>query len=49
LASHVSLAPGEKIEYWIKFGQPTKGVKHSTLNFRQAEPIEVIPSPPAGK
>jgi hypothetical protein len=52
LASHVpgtlTLNPNETAEYWAKFGQPHKGIKHITLYFRQTEPIEDIPVPPAG-
>lgn len=52
-ASHVpgtiSLGPGEKAEYWIKFAQPKKNVKHITLYFRQAEPIEDVPVSAAGE
>jgi hypothetical protein len=43
----ITLGPGEKAEYWAKFGAPGKGVKKITLYFRQAEPIEDIRVPPA--
>jgi len=53
IAAHVpgtlSLAAGDKAEYWAKFPQPGKGIKHITLYFRQAEPIEDIPVPPPAK
>ena len=42
-----TLRPGEKAEYWAKFGQPGRGIKHITLYFKDAEPIEDVPLPPA--
>jgi hypothetical protein len=45
----ITLNPDEKVEYWAKFGQPQKGIKHITLYFRRTEPIEDIPLPPPGK
>ncbi len=53
VASHVpgtiTLKPNEKVDYWAKFGQPGKGIKHITLYFRKGETIEDVPIPSAEK
>jgi hypothetical protein len=49
IASHVpgtvTLGTNETADFWAKFPQPAAGVKHITLYFRQAEPIEDVPVP----
>jgi hypothetical protein len=41
----IKLGPGESREYWAKFGRPHEGIKHITLYFEHAEPIEDVPVP----
>jgi hypothetical protein len=49
MSRNFTLAAGDKIEFWAKFGQPHKGIKHISFYFLDTEPIEDIPVPAAGK
>ncbi len=45
----IKLGPGESKEYWAKFGRPHDGIKHITLYFEHAEPIEDVSVPAMDK